>query len=58
MAQYLYQCDRCEKETVVERAMSAESVPNVLCQCGGNMKRVFLAPGISFKGKGFYSTGG
>lgn len=58
MAQYVYKCGRCEKETIVERAMTAESTPNVLCSCGGTTQRIFLAPGVSFKGKGFYSTGG
>lgn len=58
MAQYVYKCDRCEKETIVERPMAEDSSPIVLCACGGTTKRIFLAPGVSFKGKGFYSTGG
>ena len=58
MAKYIYKCTRCEKETEVERSMTADSTPNVLCSCGGTTQRIFLAPGVTFKGKGFYSTGG
>ena len=58
MAQYVYLCTKCKKESVVERPMSEESNQSIFCPCGGTAARVYTSPSISFKGGGFYSTGG
>lgn len=62
MAQYDYTCDNSH-DTIVERPMT-DKEGSYTCQeegCGLPLKRVYTitsAPGIIFKGKGFYKTGG
>ncbi len=57
MPTYTYQCQRCDKPTLVYHAMSA--TPKVKCgSCGSSrMKRMLgTGAGIIFKGSGFYET--
>ena len=59
MATYEYVCVRGH-ENLIERLMS-EPEGNPTCsapECSESLKRVFSTPSISFKGRGFYSTGG
>jgi putative FmdB family regulatory protein len=59
MATYEYICESGH-ENLIERPMS-EPEGNPTCsapECSRVLKRVFNTPSISFKGRGFYSTGG
>lgn len=55
MARYEYTCTRCGEELEVEAAMSGPR-PRTHRGCGGELKRRWNTPGISFKGGGFYRT--
>jgi putative FmdB family regulatory protein len=59
VATYEYICVRGH-ENLIERPMMQEE-GNPTCsapECSESLKRVFSTPSISFKGRGFYSTGG
>lgn len=49
---YDYRCQTCD---VVVELRTREPAP---CQCGGELKRIYSAPAVTFRGKGFYRTGG
>ena len=53
MPTYEYRCDECK--SFVEVTERYEFGPECV-QCGRNMSRVWSAPGIQFKGSGFYKT--
>lgn len=56
MAKYQYACFQCDKDYEKERTM-AEAEPIYHCDsCGYALARVYSPVGVSFKGKGFYST--
>jgi len=54
MPTYLYECEKCgrfeEFQSITEDAL--ENCP----ECGKSVKKIIGAPGIIFKGSGFYST--
>ncbi|MCF8001334.1 MAG: FmdB family transcriptional regulator [Halanaerobiales bacterium] len=54
MPTYLYECDNCgrfeEFQSITEDSL--ENCP----ECGESVKKIIGAPGIIFKGSGFYST--
>ena len=54
MPTYLYECDECGRfekmQGINEEAL--EECP----ECGRDVKRIIGAPGIVFKGSGFYCT--
>ena len=55
-----YICPKCELEHLEERSIT-EKEKELTCAakgCGGNLKRVFTAPPIQFKGSGFSSSRG
>jgi putative FmdB family regulatory protein len=55
MPTYEYTCRSCGHTFDVVQAMSDE--PLTVCpECGGELRKVFGAPAISFKGSGFYAT--
>jgi putative FmdB family regulatory protein len=55
MPTYEYACRSCGHTFDVVQAMSDE--PLTVCpECGGELRKVFGAPAISFKGSGFYAT--
>ena len=54
MPTYTYKCVRCSMTENVVHGMNDEYTDP--CSCGGKMQKVFYPSGISFKGKGFYST--
>ena len=56
MPQYEYRCGICKVEYSVERSIHAEASAPICCNT--SMDRVFSTFGISFRGGGFYSTGG
>ena len=57
MPTYDYRCDACENIFEVFQSFSED--PLSTCpeeNCGGAVKKIFSAPGISFKGSGFYKN--
>jgi len=51
---YTYKCTHCSKtEDIIHGINDGYSD---ICDCGGDMQKVFYPAGISFKGSGFYST--
>ncbi len=55
MPLYDYQCRACGKVTEVRHGFK-ETFEGTCPSCSGEMKRVFSAAGIVFKGSGFYVT--
>jgi len=59
MPTYVYECEQCGRREDRARPVSrrnAEIRPCVPHVCDGPMKRVLVAPGVIFKGTGFYET--
>ena len=55
MPTYEYRCKGCSTELEVVQSFTDD--PLTTCDaCGGELRKVFAAPGISFKGSGFYKT--
>jgi putative FmdB family regulatory protein len=55
MPTYEYLCRNCGHTFDVVQAMSDETL-TVCPVCGGELRKVFAAPAISFRGSGFYAT--
>jgi len=55
MPTYEYRCRNCGHTFDVVQAMSDETL-RVCPVCGGELRKVFAPPAISFKGSGFYAT--
>lgn len=51
---YLYRCRNCGVES--DRHHSFDSSVEDLCECGGDLRRVYSVGGVTFKGNGFYRT--
>jgi putative FmdB family regulatory protein len=58
MPKYDFQCNSCDivQELLLNYSETDTIPPCSLC--GESMKRVYTPPAISFKGQGFYKTGG
>ena len=56
MAKYEYACIECDKNVEVTRGMSEKEILPPCPSCGYEMARVYNAPGVQFKGSGFYKT--
>jgi len=58
MPKYEYTCMNCDTTIEIDRSIHAtEEVP--ICEnCGYKMNRSYSTFGITFKGGGFYKTGG
>jgi putative FmdB family regulatory protein len=55
MPTYGYVCKACGHEFDIVQKMADE--PLTICpECGGELRKVFAPPAISFKGSGFYAT--
>ncbi len=55
MPTYEYECQSCHQR--VEAVQRFADAPLTTCEaCGGELKKVFSAVGIVFKGSGFYKT--
>jgi putative FmdB family regulatory protein len=55
MPTYEYACRACGHRFDIVQKMSDD--PLVICpECGGELRKVFAPPAISFKGSGFYAT--
>ncbi|MEC7923967.1 MAG: FmdB family zinc ribbon protein [Actinomycetota bacterium] len=57
MPTYDYRCDTCEKTFEVFQSFHEDPISECLEEdCSGSVKKIFSAPGISFKGSGFYKN--
>jgi putative FmdB family regulatory protein len=55
MPTYEYECQECHER--VEAVQKFTDAPLTLCpHCGGELRKVFSAVGIVFKGSGFYKN--
>jgi putative FmdB family regulatory protein len=55
MPTYEYTCRDCGHTFEIVQSMNDE--PLAICpECGGELRKVFAAPAIAFKGSGFYAT--
>ena len=55
MPTYDYRCKACGHELEVFQSFSDDALTT--CEaCGGELRKLFGAPGIAFKGSGFYKT--
>jgi putative FmdB family regulatory protein len=52
---YQYTCNSCEELLEVVQNFSDEAL-TVCPECGGELRKVFSAAGVVFKGSGFYKT--
>lgn len=50
-----YKCVECGEVREVHVPIQTAPASLQSCDCGGIMRKVFSAPGIIFKGSGFYS---
>ncbi len=55
MPTYEYACKSCGHTFEIVQSMKDDSL-TVCPECGGQLRKVFGAPAISFKGSGFYAT--
>ena len=55
MPTYEYRCKDCGHTFDIVQSMKDEAL-TVCPACGGDLRKVFGAPMISFKGSGFYAT--
>jgi putative FmdB family regulatory protein len=55
MPTYEYACKQCGKSLEVFQSFSDKPLKKH-AECGGELKKVFHARGIVFKGSGFYAT--
>ena len=53
---YSWECMKCGEFIDREYKLSDEKPATIECECGGLMRRIFVAPAIKFKGEGFYSN--
>lgn len=56
---YLFRCKLCGHEfDIIKKRCSSADDDERCCDCGGQMSRVMRGVCATFKGTGFYSTGG
>lgn len=55
MPTYEYRCKKCDSHLEVVQSFTDDPLTKHET-CGGELRKVFAAPGISFKGSGFYKT--
>ncbi|WP_168625571.1 FmdB family zinc ribbon protein [Cryobacterium sp. BB307] len=55
MPTYSYRCTECENAFDIQQAFTDDSL-SVCPQCGGVLRKVFSAVGVTFNGSGFYRT--
>ena len=56
--QYDYRCPDCNRELTIERSIHENPRDPSCFDCHVTMIRKWDSPGVTFKGKGFYSNGG
>ena len=55
---YEYRCNKCQSSIVFSRSVEDRDEPVKCVTCGLESTRIYNAPGVQFKGTGFYKTGG
>jgi len=56
MPKYDYECNDCDYDIELSHPIDAETP---VCKfCGQELRKIFSAVPVQFKGGGFYSTGG
>ena len=55
MPTYEYACKRCGHTFEIVQSFQDDAL-TVCPECGGELRKVFAPPAISFKGSGFYAT--
>ena len=55
MPTYQYQCTECGEPLEIQQSFTDDAL-TVCPSCQGNLRKVFSAVGIVFKGSGFYRT--
>lgn len=55
MPTYSYRCTECDNAFDIQQGFADASL-TVCDACGGKLRKVFGAVGVSFKGSGFYRT--
>ena len=55
MPKYQYQCKDCGESLEVQQSFTDDAL-TVCPNCGGDLRKVFNAVGVVFKGSGFYRT--
>lgn len=55
MPKYQYQCKDCGEALEVQQSFTDDAL-TVCPNCGGDLRKVFNAVGVVFKGSGFYSN--
>lgn len=55
MPMYDYKCKDCDHEFEIHQSFADDAL-TICPSCGGDLRKVFSAVGISFKGSGFYKT--
>ncbi|WP_424463015.1 FmdB family zinc ribbon protein [Pseudoclavibacter helvolus] len=55
MPTYSYRCTECDNAFDIQQGFADASL-SVCDTCGGKLRKVFGAVGVSFKGSGFYRT--
>ncbi len=55
MPTYSYRCTECDTAFDIAQAFTDDSL-TVCPTCGGKLRKVFSAVGVSFTGSGFYRT--
>ena len=55
MPTYSYRCTECENAFDIHQAFTEDSL-TVCPACGGALRKVFSAVGVTFNGSGFYRT--
>ena len=53
---YDYKCPQCDSKLTIERSIYEDAKDPGCFVCHITMARVYDAPGIQFKGRGFYSN--
>lgn len=53
MPKYQYQCKECGEALEVQQSFTDDAL-TVCPNCGGDLRKVFNAVGVVFKGSGFY----
>lgn len=55
MPKYQYQCKTCGEALEVQQSFTDDAM-TICPSCGGDLRKVFNAVGVVFKGSGFYKT--
>lgn len=55
MPTYSYRCRACDEAFDIQQAFTDDTL-TVCPSCGGELRKLFTAVGVSFSGSGFYRT--